>query len=127
VNFFSEPIITKATVLLTDSRFVSQPQQSIFFAIKGERHDGHNFIEELYEKGVREFVVEKKATKPDLNECFPEAKFWLVENGIRALQNLAAVHRKKFNIPIIGITGSNGKNHCKRVAEYFISKRLYHY
>lgn len=122
MNFFSEPIITKATVLLTDSRFVSQPQQSIFFAIKGERHDGHNFIEELYEKGVREFVVEKKATRPDLNERFPEAKFWLVENGIRALQNLAAVHRKKFNIPIIGITGSNGKTIVKEWLSTLLAK-----
>ena len=61
MNFLSEPIISKATVLLTDSRFVSQPEQSIFFAIKGERHDGHVFIKELYKKGVREFVVEKKA------------------------------------------------------------------
>lgn len=122
MNFFSEPIITKATVLLTDSRFVSQPQQSIFFAIKGERHDGHNFIEELYEKGVREFVVEKKAARPDLNERFPEAKFWLVENGIRALQNLAALHRKKFSIPIIGITGSNGKTIVKEWLSTLLAK-----
>lgn len=122
MNFFSEPIITKATVLLTDSRFVSQPQQSIFFAIKGERHDGHNFIEELYEKGVREFVVEKKAAKPDLNELFPEAKFWLVENGIRALQSLAAMHRKKFDIPVIGITGSNGKTIVKEWLSSLLSK-----
>ncbi len=122
MNFFSEPLITKATVLLTDSRFVSQPQQSIFFAIKGERHDGHNFIEELYEKGVREFVVEKKAARPDLNERFPEAKFWLVENGIRALQNLAALHRKKFNIPIIGITGSNGKTIVKEWLSVLLAK-----
>jgi alanine racemase len=122
VNFFSEPIITRATVLLTDSRFVSQPQQSIFFAIKGERHDGHNFIEELYEKGVREFVVEKKAARPDLNERFPEAQFWLVENGIRALQNLAAGHRKKFNIPVIGITGSNGKTIVKEWLSALLAK-----
>ncbi len=122
MNFFSEPIITKATVLLTDSRFVSQPQQSIFFAIKGERHDGHVFIEELYEKGVREFVVEKKAAQPDLNERFPEAKFWLVENGIRALQNLAARHRKKFDIPVIGITGSNGKTIVKEWLSTLLSK-----
>ena len=113
MNFFSEPILTGASVLLTDSRFVSQPQQSIFFAIKGERHDGHIFIEELYQKGVREFVVEKKAAPADLVSRFPEGKFWMVENGIKALQNLAAAHRKKFNIPVIGITGSNGKTIVK--------------
>ncbi|MBA4848815.1 bifunctional UDP-N-acetylmuramoyl-tripeptide:D-alanyl-D-alanine ligase/alanine racemase [Emticicia sp. BO119] len=122
MNFFSEPIITGATVLLTDSRFVSQPQQSIFFAIKGERHDGHNFIEELYEKGVREFVVEKKAASPDLNERFAEAKFWLVENGIRALQNLAAEHRRKYTIPVIGITGSNGKTIVKEWLSTLLAK-----
>ncbi|WP_259016844.1 bifunctional UDP-N-acetylmuramoyl-tripeptide:D-alanyl-D-alanine ligase/alanine racemase [Emticicia fluvialis] len=113
MNFFSEPILTGATVLLTDSRFVSQPQQSIFFAIKGERHDGHAFIEELYRKGVREFVVEKKAAPADLLVRFPDGKFWMVENGIKALQNLAAAHRKKFSIPVIGITGSNGKTIVK--------------
>lgn len=108
--------------MLTDSRFVSQPQQSIFFAIKGERHDGHNFIEELFEKGVREFVVEKKAIKPDLNERFPEAKFWLVENGIRALQSLAAEHRSKYTIPVIGITGSNGKTIVKEWLSVLLAK-----
>lgn len=122
MNFFSEPISTEASVLLTDSRFVSQPKQSIFFAIKGERHNGHNFIEELYNKGVREFVVEKKAAKPDLLTQFPEAKFWLVENGIKALQNLAAEHRKKFNIPVIGITGSNGKTIVKEWLSALLAK-----
>ena len=122
MNFFSEPIRTDATVLLTDSRFVSQPQQSIFFAIKGERHDGHNFIEELYQKGVREFVVEKKAIKEDLNVRFPAAKFWLVENGIRALQNLAAEHRQRFKIPVVGITGSNGKTIVKEWLSTLLAK-----
>jgi alanine racemase len=116
VNFSSEPIITQATVLLTDSRFVSQPDHSIFFAIKGDRHDGHQFIEELYEKGVREFVIEKKSLSDDLKNRlthFKDAKFWLVENAIRALQHLAAKHRENFDIPVIGITGSNGKTIVK--------------
>ena len=116
MNFLSEPIITGATVLLTDSRFVSQPEHSIFFAIKGERHDGHAFIKDLYEKGVREFVVEKKALNNALKTQFEnlsDAKFFVVENAIRALQHLAANHRQAFDIPIVGVTGSNGKTIVK--------------
>lgn len=116
MNFLSEPIISQATVLLTDSRFVSQPEHSIFFAIKGERHDGHAFIKDLYEKGVREFVVEKKALNDALKtqlENLSDAKFFVVENAIRALQHLATNHRQAFDIPIVGVTGSNGKTIVK--------------
>jgi len=116
VNFLSEPIITKATVLLTDSRFVSQPQHSIFFAIKGDRHDGHVFIKELYEKNVREFVVEKNSLSETLKtqlENLADAKIFVVENTIRALQHLAANHRQSFDIPVVGVTGSNGKTIVK--------------
>lgn len=116
MKFSSEPIITEASVLLTDSRFVSQPEHSIFFAIKGERHNGHQFIEELYQKGVREFVVEKKNITDDFKnrlKKLSDVKIFLVENAIRALQNLVAEHRQKFNIPVVGITGSNGKTIVK--------------
>ena len=116
MNFLSEPIITKATVLLTDSRFVSQPQHSIFFAIKGDRHDGHVFIKELYEKNVREFVVEKNSLSETLKtqlENLADAKIFVVENTIRALQHLAANHRQSFDIPVVGVTGSNGKTIVK--------------
>ncbi len=116
MNFISEPIKTEASVLLTDSRLVTQAEQSIFFAIKGEHHDGHLFIQDLYEKGVREFVVEKKASSPDLVkkwEACTEAKFFLVENAIKALQELVIRHRRQFDLPLIGITGSNGKTIVK--------------
>ncbi len=125
MNFLSEPIISQATVLLTDSRFVSQPEQSIFFAIKGERHDGHVFIKDLYEKGVREFVVEKKALNDALKaqlENLSEAKFFVVENAIRALQHLAASHRQTFDIPVVGVTGSNGKTIVKEWLSVLLSK-----
>lgn len=124
MKFSSEPIITEASVLLTDSRFVSQPEHSIFFAIKGERHDGHQFIEELYQKGVREFVVEKKAMTDDLKSHLKKltnTKIFLVENSIRALQNLAQEHRQKFNIPVVGITGSNGKTIVKEWLSVLLS------
>ncbi|MFN3850458.1 MAG: bifunctional UDP-N-acetylmuramoyl-tripeptide:D-alanyl-D-alanine ligase/alanine racemase [Spirosomataceae bacterium] len=115
MNFLSEPIQTSAKVLLTDSRNISQTDNAIFFAIKGERHDGHAFIKDLFAKGVREFVVEKKSLtdslKAELSEL--DAKFWVVDNSTKALQKLAAEHRDKFGIPIVGITGSNGKTIVK--------------
>lgn len=125
MKFSSEPIITEASVLLTDSRFVSQPEHSIFFAIKGERHDGHQFIEELYKKGVREFVVEKKAISDDFKNYLKKltnVKIFLVENSIRALQNLVVEHRQKFDIPVVGITGSNGKTIVKEWLSILLSK-----
>ncbi len=124
MNFLSEPILTQATVLLTDSRFISQPAQSIFFAIEGERHNGHQFIDELYQKGVREFVVEKKAMSNDFKNHLSklaDAKFFLVENAIRALQNLAAKHRQQFDIQVVGITGSNGKTIVKEWVSTLLS------
>ncbi|MEZ4902679.1 MAG: Mur ligase domain-containing protein [Spirosomataceae bacterium] len=60
-SFLNTPIETTATYLLTDSRQLIFPHQTLFFAIKGEHHDGHEFIEGLYQKGVRQFVVEEKA------------------------------------------------------------------
>ncbi len=57
----SGPITPHAQIILTDSRFLSDPSNSIFVAIKGERHDGHNFIQDLYEKGIREFIIEKNS------------------------------------------------------------------
>jgi len=96
--------------LLIDSRKLISPDQSIFFAIVTKRNDGHKYIEELYEKGVRNFIVSET---PENTGFFPDANFILVKNTLAALQILAAFHRKKFNIPVIGITGSNGKTIVK--------------
>ena len=96
--------------LLIDSRRIVTPENSLFFAIKGERNDGHIFIPDLYEKGVRSFVV--SALPPDIS-AFPEASFILVKDTLLALQLLAADHRSRFHIPVIGITGSNGKTIVK--------------
>jgi len=96
--------------LLIDSRNIISSNRTLFFAIKGERHDGHQFIDELYKKGVRCFVVEKI---PQNKSSFPEANFLVVKNTLQALQKLAANHRKNFNYPVVGITGSNGKTIIK--------------
>ncbi|MES2837423.1 MAG: bifunctional UDP-N-acetylmuramoyl-tripeptide:D-alanyl-D-alanine ligase/alanine racemase [Bacteroidota bacterium] len=96
--------------LIIDSRKVNFPDKSLFFAIKGERNNGHDYINDLYQKGVRNFVVSEKELNLTL---FPEASFLFVENTLQALQKLAAHHRKQFSIPVIGITGSNGKTVVK--------------
>ncbi len=95
--------------LILDSRKVYAASSSLFFAIKGPRRDGHQFISELYKKGVRNFVI----SIPVDRSLFPEANFLLVKDTLLALQELAAFHRKNFTIPVIGITGSNGKTIVK--------------
>lgn len=98
------------TDLLTDSRRIIVTPGAVFFASKGKRHDGHVFIKELYLKGIRQFVLEVLPKK--LNE-FDKANFLLVTNSLHALQEIAANHRRLFEIPVIAITGSNGKTIVK--------------
>ncbi|HEY5823988.1 MAG TPA: bifunctional UDP-N-acetylmuramoyl-tripeptide:D-alanyl-D-alanine ligase/alanine racemase [Cyclobacteriaceae bacterium] len=99
----------KITYLLTDSRKVLISGEALFFGIAGERHDGHQFIESLYQSGIRQFVVERKID----HSLYPEANFLLVASAIHALQSIVAFHRKQFSLPVIGITGSNGKTIIK--------------
>ena len=95
--------------LITDSRKANPSFNSLFFAISGPRHDGHHFLELLYEKGCRQFVVEK-----DVNlTSFPDANFLKVKSALEALQSIVQVHRARFQYPVIGITGSNGKTIIK--------------
>lgn len=95
--------------LVIDSRKAILSEHALFFAIAGTRHDGHVYISELYAKGIRQFVVER----PVLIKNFPQANFLLVQSSIHALQNLVSAHRKQFSIPVVGITGSNGKTIIK--------------
>jgi alanine racemase len=95
------------STLLTDSRRISNPAGSLFFALSGRRN-GHEFIAEAYAAGVRNFVVKQG---PEL--MMPEANFLIVDNVLIALQTLAAYHRSRFNLEVIGITGSNGKTIVK--------------
>lgn len=109
-------IKTEASYLLTDSRQLSFPGKTIFFAIKGERHDGHQFVSELYQKGVREFVIEEASLSESLKQeigTMQDARFWVVFSSIRALQKIVAEHRNQFSIPVLGIVGSNGKTIVK--------------
>ena len=97
--------------LLLDSRRLIFPATSLFFALRGPRRDGDRFMEELYRRGVRNFVV--SAAAAPLFASMPEANIVLVEDSLVALQQLAAWHRKQFSLPVIGITGSNGKTIVK--------------
>ncbi|MBP7184518.1 MAG: bifunctional UDP-N-acetylmuramoyl-tripeptide:D-alanyl-D-alanine ligase/alanine racemase [Saprospiraceae bacterium] len=95
-----------------DSRNIFFTKQSLFFAIRGNRYDGHQFINQLYAKGLRYFIVESVNIQ-EVRHDFPDAVFIKVENTVIALQAFAAYHRHRFDIPIVGITGSNGKTVVK--------------
>lgn len=112
--------VTESTIgwLLTDSRSLCFPEQTLFFALRTKRNDGHRFISELYRRGVRNFVVEhlpQASTEngDDWQAMYPAANFLKVPSPLAALQRLAERHRDEFNIPVVGITGSNGKTWVK--------------
>lgn len=97
--------------VITDSRTNVIPQVCLFFALRGERHDGHHYIKELAERGVTLFVVE---AVPDLPPGISEnLTFLIVKNTLVALQSFATKHRQRFNLPVAAITGSNGKTIVK--------------
>ncbi|MBK9291412.1 MAG: bifunctional UDP-N-acetylmuramoyl-tripeptide:D-alanyl-D-alanine ligase/alanine racemase [Bacteroidetes bacterium] len=98
--------------LLIDSRLLLQPGETLFFAFQTKRNDGHRYIAELISKGVRAFVV-SRLPEEELNDLPPETAFIVVDHPLKALQMLAAAHRSRFHIPVIGITGSNGKTVVK--------------
>ena len=112
--------------LLTDSRSLCFPEETLFFALKTQRNDGHRYIADLYRRGVRNFVVTTVPAAPSLVRSvsiaasvessaglYPDANFLVVPSPLAALQRLAERHRDEFNIPIVGITGSNGKTMVK--------------
>ena len=105
--------------LLTDSRKFSFPGESLFFAITGERHDGHNYLYDLYRNYVRSFVVSRL---PENLSDFSGANFILVTDTLLALQQISAMHRSFFTLPVIGITGSNGKTILKEWLFQLIQK-----
>ena len=95
--------------LAFDTRRLQQPATSLFFAIRTEQNNGHNFLTAAYRKGVRNFVVSENVH----TNLFPQSNIIKVDYVLSALQQIAAHHRKQFNYPVIGITGSNGKTIVK--------------
>lgn len=98
------------TTLLTDSRSLVDPEHSLFFALRTRRGDGHAYVGDLYERGVRAFVVD---TDHRFEERFPEADFLTVETVASALMDVAAANRRANSVPTIAITGSRGKTLVK--------------
>ena len=98
--------------ILLDSRKLLFPATSLFFALNGPRRNGNVYITELYKRGVRNFVVDESFGEAVVQEC-PGANFLQVADVLDALHALVAHHRRQFSIPVIGITGSNGKTIVK--------------
>lgn len=96
--------------LLIDSRSLCFPKETLFFAIRTNRNDGHKYIGELYKRGVRNFII--SSLPADIDQ-YPQSNFLLVHDTLQAMQQLAAYHREQFDIPVIAITGSNGKTTVK--------------
>lgn len=116
--------------LLTDSRQLgADPAHTMFFALKTNRNDGAKYVQDLYIKGVRVFVVQDEECAMDGAECSDDASrvvpqmrdaqcaaetvFLIVNDTLQALQDLAAYKRSLYTCPVIGITGSNGKTVVK--------------
>ena len=110
--------------LLTDSRSLCFPEETLFFALKSARNDGHRYIEDLYRRGVRNFVVESNSKFSVLNSQLEGANFLVVPSPLEALQRLAERHRDEFDCPIVGITGSNGKTMVKEWLYQLLSPQM---
>ncbi len=90
-----------------DSRSLRNTENTLFFTLKGNNHNAHDFLNDLYAKGVRYFVVSQDISLP------ADAIVFKVDDTLRALQRFVAFYRKKYTFPIVGITGSNGKTIVK--------------
>ncbi|MEY3921851.1 MAG: hypothetical protein RL634_1612 [Bacteroidota bacterium] len=97
------------THLLIDSRKLISPEHTLFFAIKTVSNDGHHYIEELYQRGVRSFVVSEISAAA----AYPHASFFLTQDVVDVLQKISMYHRSQFSYPVLAITGSNGKTIVK--------------
>lgn len=118
---------TNSTInwLLTDSRSLSFPEDTLFFALYSLHGDGTKYIKDLYGRGVRNFVIapaqgHKQSQGLDLSS-YPDANFLEVENTLKALQRLTTYHRSQFKYPVVGITGSNGKTIVKEWLHQLLS------
>jgi len=101
--------ITIADILI-DSRRLISAKGTLFFALSSKKNDGYNYIKDLYKQGIRCFVVNNL---DDEIRKLQGASFFIVSNTLVALQLLAAAHRRRFDIPVLAITGSNGKTVIK--------------
>ncbi len=108
--FNGNPGSSPVKTISIDSRTVLAGGQTLFFALKSHRNNGHKYILELIGKGVKAFVISEKHTSYIYEE---NVVFIYVKDTLSALQKLASWNRQQFEHPIIGITGSNGKTIVK--------------
>ncbi len=115
-NWFGKSSSTEITHISIDSRSMQNSAGTLFFALVGPNNNGHNYIAELIQKGVQNFVVHSipENFKADVN-------FLVVENTLEALQKFAGYYRNLYHFPIIGITGSNGKTIVKEWLNFLLS------
>ena len=105
--------------IYTDSRNLNTTDGTLFVAINGKKHDSHHFINDVAEKGITNFLVEYI---PEI--AVKDVNYVVVENTVNAFQQIAAKYRQTFNIPVIGITGSNGKTIVKEWLHYLLSNEF---
>lgn len=113
--------------LLTDSRHTGDLSGTAFFAIPTSRNTGCRYVYDMYQRGVRNFVVPNKEVDDEYKQQFAlctMANFWYVDDVVRALQVLAAHHRSQIDIPVVGITGSNGKTIIKDWIVQMLAEQL---
>lgn len=103
-----------------DSRAIKKNE--IFFAIKGERTDGHNYLEDVFKKGIQLAVVNGKWFRKNKNK-FPDKVLFVVNDTISALGEFSNVHKNNFNIPVFCIGGSNGKTTTKDLTAAVLSQK----
>ncbi len=102
-----------------DSRKISSATNQVFFALKGDFRDGHEYVEKAYDQGVRLFVIEKQV------ETKSDACYVLVDDCLKSLQHLAKIHRATFNIPVVAITGSTGKATVKEWIYHLVKGQVH--
>ncbi|HWS00533.1 MAG TPA: Mur ligase family protein, partial [Prolixibacteraceae bacterium] len=105
-----------------DSRTILSGKETLFFALKNERNDGHHYITDAQNREVTAFVVSEL---PERENIPASAAFILVDNTLDALQSLAAYHRRRFSYPVTAITGSNGKTLVKEWLSEILSATLH--
>ncbi|MFN4112302.1 MAG: UDP-N-acetylmuramoyl-tripeptide--D-alanyl-D-alanine ligase, partial [Ignavibacteria bacterium] len=117
-EFLNKELIQPISGISIDSRKLKEGD--LFFAIKGENFDGHNFVDEVISKGASAVVIEKSQIEKFQLKKYP---LLIVEDTVKALGELANIYRKKFDVKIIGLTGSNGKTTTKEMIAKVLSSK----
>lgn len=111
--------------VLLDSRKLIFTEQALFIAIKGKHNNSHQFLQDVYDAGVRNFIIEENNYAKVQIEALVQANIFAVSNGIQALQQIAIIHRQNFHYPVVGITGSNGKTIVKEWLAHLLKDQLH--